>query len=264
MIFRDAGSAVAKVLAAVVEVAYPESCVLCGAFLHQADWCAKGSHCAGLRPWDRPHLCRPCQRRLAAGGPVVGDLVLGDGSRLPVLGTGPVTGDLVRVVGTWKYHGIRGLAWPLAEKLAGILRFAVGNGFDPGTLLPVPLHRRRQGSRGFNQSALLAVLAGSVLDLPVAAGPARRVRDTGQQARLDTRESRFRNMDRAFRARPPAGGEGRRLTLVDDLVTSGATARALAETMREAGWEVELVVALGLARFRVQPAVPVDTPGRSS
>jgi len=261
--YRVVGSAVANLLATVAEVVYPESCVLCGVFLHQADWCAKGVRCAGLRPWDRPHLCRLCQRKLTAGGPVTRNLTLSDGSSLPAVGTGPVTGDLVQVVGTWKYHGIRGLVWPLAENLTGILRSVAGNGVDPGTLFPVPLHRRRQGSRGFNQAALLAVLAGSALDLPVATGLARRVRNTGQQARLGTRESRQRNVDRAFRARSPGSRESRRLTLVDDLVTSGSTTGELAETLREAGWTVELVVTLGLVHSRVRPAVSVDTPGWS-
>jgi len=98
-------------------------------------------------------------------------------------------------------------------------------------LAPIPLHPRRLRQRGYDQAGLLARGAGNRFDLPVAP-LLRRVRETGQQVGRD-RLARARNVRGAFAA--AAGVRGLRICLVDDVMTTGATASAAAEALLLAG-----------------------------
>src|SRR5215475_2385161 len=102
-------------------------------------------------------------------------------------------------------------------------------------LVPVPLHWRRLLARRFNQSAALAGVVSAITRVPVTMA-LRRVRATPQQVGL-TRNERASNMQGAFRV--PAAGRpeiaGRRLVLVDDVLTSGATVDACARALLRAG-----------------------------
>jgi len=110
---------------------------------------------------------------------------------------------------------------------------------DADALVPVPLHWRRQWMRRQNQSAALA--AAIVRDtgfarLGVVSGALRRVRATRQQVGLSKTE-RAGNVQGAFRVDPQRRADiaGRRLILVDDVLTSGATVDACAKALRRAG-----------------------------
>ena len=154
--------------------------------------------------------------------------------------------DLVRVVGLWKYHGVRGLAWPLARLLGPALRQAAAD--EPAAVLaPAPLHRRRRRERGFDQCRQLATLAGAVAGVEVADILVRR-RATAQQAALAaTGAGRRRNVAGAFGARPPRPGESPAVIILDDLATTGATLAAATAAAREAGWRVTALVSVGQA-----------------
>lgn len=255
-------------VSSIIDAVYPENCLLCGTPSHQVSWCEVGPPTTGLRPWDRPHLCRDCRDRMAAGGPVRWASGPGTGRDVPHLAACRTTGGLTALVGAWKYHGVRGVAWPLAELLAAALAGARDAGVDPGILVPVPLHRRRHRQRGFNQAAVLARLAGQALGVPVEEKVARRTRPTRQQALLREQGERRANLAGVFAADPPRPGAPHRLTLVDDVVTSGATTGELARVLALAGWQVVLVASLGLAQGQpddppatASDGVPVDTPG---
>ncbi|MBX6426783.1 MAG: ComF family protein [Variibacter sp.] len=103
-------------------------------------------------------------------------------------------------------------------------------------LVPVPLHWRRLWARRFNQSAALAATVGRIAGLPVALEVLARVKATPQQVGL-SRSERAANVQGAFRVPPEARPlvEGRRLVLVDDVLTSGATAEACARALLRAG-----------------------------
>lgn len=242
--------------AAFVELLLPEECSACGATAGHAEWEPAGARVAGLRPWDRPHLCRACAGGLFAE-PSAHTFDADGAEPLPVRAAAPTSARLTRVVGAWKYHGVRGLAWPFARALATAARTAplpIAEAASPlpaaaDTLVAVPLHARRRRARGFNQALMLAELAAPLLGLAVGYGALVRTRATAQQARLADAAARQRNLEGAFAARAPQG-DRRRALLVDDLVTAGATARAAATALRAAGWEVAGVLALGLARAR--------------
>jgi ComF family protein len=103
-------------------------------------------------------------------------------------------------------------------------------------LVPVPLHWRRLWARRFNQSAALAAAISRISDVPVATTLLKRVKATRQQVGL-TRTERAHNIQGAFRVPRAARTEtaGRRLVLVDDVLTSGATVDACARALLAAG-----------------------------
>lgn len=125
---------------------------------------------------------------------------------------------------------------------------------DADWLVPVPLHRRRLWQRRFNQSALLAQSVSSLTDIPFDPFLLRRTRSTANQVGL-TRDQRSRNVAGAFEVSADRSGDiaGRNLVLVDDVMTTGATANACAKALSRAG--ASRVDVLVLARV-VDPLNP--------
>ena len=140
-------------------------------------------------------------------------------------------GKLRSLVQCLKYEGFRPLAKPLAGYLQGVLERLEGSNWD--FVLPIPLHSRRQRQRGFNQAELLAGRLAKLSGIPMAAGDCVRVRETRPQTGLRAAERR-RNVAGAFDVPRPQRVKGRRLLLVDDVLTTGATADACARALLEA------------------------------
>lgn len=107
---------------------------------------------------------------------------------------------------------------------------------EADALLPVPLHWRRLWARRFNQAAALAEAIAALSAVPVMHGAINRVRATPQQVGL-SRPERAGNVQGAFRvpAERKADIAGKRLVLVDDVLTSGATVDACARALLRAG-----------------------------
>jgi ComF family protein len=145
-------------------------------------------------------------------------------------------GPLERALHRFKYEGWRCLAPALAGLVTARLpppaRLPSGQPSDAWPVA-VPLHRRRQRERGYNQSALLARELRRAWALDPAPGRLLRVRDTPPQVSLD-RQRRRENVAGAFhwRGRPLAGAF---VLLVDDVATTGATLEACAQALGAAG-----------------------------
>lgn len=114
-------------------------------------------------------------------------------------------------------------------------------------LVPVPLHPVRKRERGYNQSELIAKAFSDLSGVPVEAGRLRRVRTTGTQTRLG-KDGRQINLADAFACPDASKVTGRRILLVDDVFTTGATVSACASVLRGAGSGEIGVVALGLVQ----------------
>lgn len=127
-----------------------------------------------------------------------------------------------------KYGGELALAGFLAELLAQ----EIAPHPLPDLILPMPLHPRRLGERGFNQAVEIGRRLSARLNVPMAVNACQRVRDTPAQAGLELKERR-RNLRGAF----TCAGElkGRRIALLDDVMTSGASLNALAQAARKTG-----------------------------
>jgi ComF family protein len=154
---------------------------------------------------------------------------------------GAYEGTLRELVHQYKYGRIQTLSQPLGDLLAAAL--PLDERFDAVTF--VPLHWRKQWQRGFNQAELLARAIARRRGLPVVRA-LRRARFTRTQAGLSN-TARRRNVAAAFRYRRSAPAlAGRRVLLIDDVMTTGSTAAACARALKQAG--VASVVLLTVAR----------------
>lgn len=165
-----------------------------------------------------------------------------DGPALDEVATGAYRGALAAAVRRFKYGGRPDLAGPLGARLAAAVHDA---GLRADLVVPVPLHPRKLRERGYNQAALLAGAVARAAGTRVAARGLLRARDTAAQASL-SRRGRLDNLADAFRVRSPGAIRGRRVLLVDDVATTGATLRACAAALLGAG--AASVTAVVLAR----------------
>jgi ComF family protein len=140
-----------------------------------------------------------------------------------------------------KYARRRALADTLGQLLAERYPFA-----PTALLVPVPLHLSRLRERGFNQAVLLAHRLGRARGLRVASRALVRTRATRSQPGLAAADRRA-NLAGAFTLRPDAAVAGHEVVLIDDVLTTGATADACATVLRAAGAERVDVYTVGRA-----------------
>ena len=142
---------------------------------------------------------------------------------------GAYGGTLRQLIHLLKYRGMQPLASPLGALLLRSLPRE--EAFD--VIVPVPLHWRRRWKRGFNQAELLASTLTRSTGIPTR-NILRRVKATAIQAGL-TNSARRRNMIQAFRCGRAEEARGKRILLLDDVMTTGSTAAACARVLKSAG-----------------------------
>lgn len=213
--------------------------------------------CAVCERWPRPNLCGDCLHRYATHLPrclqCAIELPLGDalpsGLRCGACMQRPAliehTVAALRygypwdgLIGRFKFNGATDLAAPLSGLLIGAARHARDHdGLPwPDLLLPAPLTPERLRERGYNQAWELTRRVGRQLRLRIAPDVLARVRGGAHQADLP-REQRFQQVRGAY-VPTPQGLKllpGRRVAVVDDVMTTGATAQELAQTLLRAG-----------------------------
>ena len=142
---------------------------------------------------------------------------------------GSYEGTLRKLVHLYKYGGVR----PLAARFGDLLGRALPREERFDAIVPMPLHWRKRWQRGFNQAELLAREIAGQWNAPVR-NVVRRVRATAPQAGL-TNAQRRANVQGVFRVKPRVRLDGLRVLLVDDVLTTGATASACARALKRAG-----------------------------
>jgi ComF family protein len=178
--------------------------------------------CCDACAWPLPYERAPC--------PYCGGRGIGPIKEIASLGL--FAEPLRLLIHRIKYH----TRWSLAEQLADRLleqervRKLLG---ATDVLVPVPLHRLRQISRGYNQAAVIAARLAGRCGLKVA-HPVVRLKQTHAQTHLHSRLTRERNLRDAFGLVRPKTVRGLRVAIVDDVMTSAATLRAVARTLRRA------------------------------
>jgi ComF family protein len=145
---------------------------------------------------------------------------------------GPYEGQLARLIQLYKYGGERALARVLASLLHELLE---ANGLAQAIegITFVPMSRKRQRERGFNQAELLARRLGQLTRKPVFSA-LRKVQETKPQEAL-SRAERLQNLKGAFAPHGQAHYES--VLLVDDVYTTGATAWECAQALKEASYK---------------------------
>jgi len=211
--------------AQLAEALFPNYCYLC-------QW-----RCPGPLP-----LCRACRAELAANGsscqrcalplatdaPLCGDCLTRPPAYNRVVAPWLYCEYLAYIIGRWKFNGDRTVTPLLADLWT---RHATPEAM-PDILLPVPLHWRRQWQRGYNQAELLAMQIARGCSLEVNTRLLRKRLATNPQSGMDA-HLRTRNVRDAFTV--TGACDNLRVALVDDVLTTGATASELARILKQAG-----------------------------
>lgn len=198
----------------LLDLLYPPKCIFCGRLLRDGEsgWC--GACQEGL-PWigeDEPEkACAPATRCAA-----------------PLWYRDDVRESFHR----YKFEGRDFYAPVYGKLMAQCVRDRLGLDFD--LICWAPLSGKRLKRRGYDQAELLARALAETLDRPIV--PAlRKTRDTVEQSSLDSGDARVQNAAGAYECVDPAAVEGKRVLLVDDIITTGSTLSSCARVLLDAG-----------------------------
>lgn len=222
----------------LLNILFPSSCPLCQNPTTHHKTAPVCSYCWDtVKPYDGA-ICRRC------GAPLVSNASLTCGECLKdetdftyARSFGLHDGALKKAINLFKFHGIKHLSKPLSEKIFHMEL--------PGAdmVLPVPLYKKRLRERGFNQSALLGKYLSKRLGVPLNLSSLVRNRDTRPQVGLSAKE-RKKNIRNAFEVKEEKIIKGRRLILIDDVFTTGATAKECSKVLHKAGAQEVFVITL--------------------
>ena len=202
--------------------ALPQHCLLCSAAAHAHPLC---ENCYAGLPWLPTTRCPQCALPTQAGN-VCGACLSQPPRFDTVTAAFAYEWPLSTLIHHYKYAGNLALAGLLANALAARIATAVD------LIVPMPLSPQRLRERGFNQALEVARIVGGVTGITLAAHTCRRVRDGAPQAALPWRE-RAKNIRGAFVC--DADLSGKRVAVIDDVLTTGATLGELARNLRKAG-----------------------------
>ncbi|MGH8442842.1 MAG: ComF family protein [Nevskiaceae bacterium] len=217
-----------NIFASLVDFLAPARCFWCAGKTRALPAC---EGCRAALPWNLP-ACRACAMPLTSGATSVCGDCLGDAppqasSWAAFRYVSPVAQAIVELKFNGRLAAASVVGQLMAERLA---RRALPM---PQVLIPMPLHASRLRSRGYNQALELGREVAGMLSLPIEPHAARRTRATQEQTRLNA-AARRRNVCGAF-AVEGAVVRGRHVALLDDVITTGATAAELARATLAAG-----------------------------
>jgi len=236
--------------AAALDVLFPPLCHVCRKFIPAAGELHLCPDCRELMPPIAPPLCVVCGIPFIGAG---GDHLCGSCSTAPprfnaaraALSYEGVSRDLIHA---FKYRNKTHLRRPLAlltiERLACFMESR-----QPGLIMPVPLHRKKLASRGFNQALLLGEIFSQRLKIPLNRRDLWRIRWTEPQVDLAAGDRRA-NVKGAFAIHDPAQVIGRHVLLVDDVLTTGSTVDECSRVLKKAGARDVTVVTVARALVR--------------
>jgi ComF family protein len=172
---------------------------------------------------------------------------------------GPYEGRMRDAIHALKYDRVHSVARPLGVILAETISRLGAEALQDMLVIPVPLHRSKSSQRGFNQARLIAARAVAVLrrthpewHLRLAPTALVRERATRSQASLAPRERR-ENVRGAFRVADPKTVNLKHILVVDDIFTTGATARSISKELLRAGAASVRVATLARAQLAFVP-----------
>jgi ComF family protein len=222
---------------AALDLLYPALCPVCSATLGTGRRDPLCAACWDAIPRIDPPYCAACGVPFVTLAPLAG----GSAGLCGSCRTEPPVWDYARAAARYegplrdalhafKFEKRRALARPLADLV--VAQCGAGLAADVDALVPVPLGRARERERGFNQARLIAERLATSLGRRVRPGWLTRVRPTASQSDLGAEERRA-NVRGAFAA--AATVAGRHVVVVDDVLTTGATAAECCRALRQAG-----------------------------
>jgi len=231
-----------------LDLVWPRNCPFCGCPLADTDPGIVCPACISSAKPIEPPFCRQCASPFT--GTVTGEIsVCGhcqdlhfyfDRTVCACRTEGVVRDSILR----FKYNREMYFGRHLVDWLVGAAQQWI-DWREIDAIVPVPLHPRKLRQREFNQAEYLAAGLSKVVSVPVLKRNLRRVKDTPTQTKLDA-EARMKNLRDAFAVRDEKAFKGKRLVILDDVFTTGATMDSCAKTLRGAG--AREVIALAVAR----------------
>jgi ComF family protein len=252
-------SAIRSVPRFLFNLVFPDDCRLCAQPLFNVSRIPVCTSCLALpQPLEAEFSCQTCRT------PFLSSYPLDQNGQCAVCrenavnfdfaySFGQYEGPLRKLIQIFKYGKVESLAEPLSALLARAI--PRDQNFD--VVIAMPMHWRKQWERGFNQAELLARPIAKRYGLKLATN-LRRKRYTAPQAGLSETQRR-QNLKGSLAVARPAEMAGKRVLLIDDVFTTGATLRAATEALKSAG--AARVGALTLARVdaRAPAAMNLDT-----
>lgn len=230
------------------------NCIVCGRELPSRNGYLTCANCYQKMEIIEDDRCLKCGKKLFGEGDYCLDCEAHEKHFDRAFAPVSYVGAAADLVMAFKFENKRYLAAPLARYMTDRL---LREGVSPDVILPVPLHEKREKERGYNQSALLAKEISSSLGISLAAKAAARVKETLTSSLLTGgREAREANVKDAFVVTEPALVKGKCVLIVDDVLTTGATASELSRVLRKAG--ASKVYALTFATTREKPPLQGD------
>ena len=227
------------------QIVFPPACLSCGLGLTDSE-CELCDECRS-RLIDEPFAtCRRCASTIGPNLPPADDC---SRCRNEPFGfdrafrLGPYEGFRREVIIKLKHAEMEGLTETVGEAWTAA-RSRDLRDFGIGAVVPTPLHWRRHWSRGYNQSLVLAEAWAKCLSVPCRPRWLRRTKPTERQAVLSP-TARFDNVHGAFEAANDRQIRGATILLVDDVLTTGATASEATRTLKKAGAKSVIVAVLG-------------------
>lgn len=222
--------------ALTLNLLYPSTCPICKKHSDSNEHLPICKNC-----WDQIEQytgpsCSICATPLVSEYATVCENCIDDSPKFSkVLNYGLYSGALAEAIHRMKFYGVRRLAKPLTRLLLN-LPIPKHDG-----ILPVPLSKKGLISRGFNQSLLISNILSKELGIPLFTNALLKIKDTLPQIGLNAKQRR-KNIKGAFSAGYDV--KGLKLLLVDDVMTTGATARECSKTLIKAGAKEVVVVTL--------------------
>lgn len=204
---------------------FPPWCINCG---------REGKYlcdiCLRQLPFISPPVCSICGRPLTVDNTCPG--CIGPQAKIDVIRAPFLFGGAIRqAVHELKYNNLKAIAPLLASFLHDYL---LENPLRTDVIVPVPIHQKRYRERGYNQSALIARELGKISRIPVVEDCLIRKINTPPQVRTTGALERWQNMANAFVCADRRLAD-KRVLLIDDVSTSGATLNACASALKDAG-----------------------------
>ncbi len=224
----------------------PASCALCGSPLPRLSSVPICDLCWMEFPLQTGPVCLRCGNVLGSRSASAGDSLCRECRMVPppfvrAASYGIYQGRMREAIHALKYDRLHGVSNGLGRMLAEAIAQLAGEAPEEMLVVPVPLHASKYAQRGFNQSRSLARAALRFLlkshpqwRLTLASSTLLRQRATESQAGLTPRQRRI-NVRGAFAVSDPARVTARHVLIVDDILTTGATARAAARALVESG-----------------------------
>ncbi len=234
----------------LIDIIFPRNCLLCRHYHPDTAHDPLCPSCRDALPWNKPPFCVRCSRHLEA---------LTEESLCPSCRAHPPHFDeswaLLRyeaggseLLRRFKFRDKTSIRHTFAALLKNFMARYTLQFPQAAMIIPMPLHAARLRERGYDQAALLGACAASVLHIPLRTDILRRQRHTRRQSGLPAKD-RWTNIQGAFTINPVLTADivGREIILVDDVLTTGATASEAAKTLKDAGASRVIVITLAIA-----------------